>query len=191
MKAPTLGLLSLLALGVAPAVQAEEGAAYYGVSIGELEYSESGGFIDDTVSSWRLSINYQFMEHLGVEGGYGQSGDIENTFTVPTFPIGTVDLNFHAEFSRIFTIRLLGIWPFDNGLSLMGGLGYSQQKFEFDLTDGTDSISGDEDLNTPGYYAAVQYDWERFAMRLGYEKLDFDDNGRDGTETMLTFFYKL
>lgn len=191
MKAPTLALLALLALAVAPALHAQDGAAYYGVSIGELDYSESGDIIDDTVSSWRLMIAYQFMEHLAVEGGYGQSGNIHSTFTVPTFPTGTVDLDFNAEFSRIFTIRLLGILPFDNGLSIMGGLGYSQQKFEFDLTDGTDSISADEDLNTPGYYAGVQYDWERFAMRLGYEKLDFDDDGRDGAETMLTFFYKL
>lgn len=190
MKAPTLALLALLALAIAPTAGAQDGSAYYGVSFGELDYSEGGDVIDDTVSSWRLMINYQFMEHLSVEGGLGQSGDIRDTFAVPTFPTGTVDLDFHAQFSRIFTIRLLGMLPFDNGLSLMAGLGYSQQKFEFDLTDGTDSLSGDEDLNTPGYYAAVQYDWERFAMRLGYEKLDFDGD-RDGTETMLSFFYKL
>jgi hypothetical protein len=63
-------------------------------------------------------------------------------------------------------------------------------KFEVDLTDGVNSISVDEDRNDPGYYFGVQYDWERFAMRLGYEKFDFDGDA-DGEETMLTFFYKL
>ena len=55
---------------------------------------------------------------------------------------------------------------------------------------GPSSISVDEDENNPGYYAGVQYDWERFAMRLGYEKFDLDGD-RDADETMLSFFYKL
>jgi hypothetical protein len=190
MKNPTIALLALLILAAAPAVQAQDGAAYYGVSLGEFQYSEGGDLIDDTVSSWRLTINYQFMEHLAVEGAYGQTGTIRETITVPTFPAGTVDLSFSAEFNRILMVRILGIIPFDNGLSLMGGVGYSQMKFEVDLTDGVNSISVDEDRNDPGYYFGVQYDWERFAMRLGYEKFDFDGDA-DGEETMLTFFYKL
>ena len=89
MKAPTPALLALLALAIAPTAGAQDGSAYYGVSFGELDYSEGGDVIDDTVSSWRLMINYQFMEHLSVEGGLGQSGDIRDTFAVPTFPTGT------------------------------------------------------------------------------------------------------
>ena len=190
MKNPAIALLALLILGVAPAVQAQDGAAYYGVSLGEFNYSESGDLIDDTVSSWKLTINYQFLDHLAVEGAYGQTGDIHSSFSVPTFPVGTVDLDFRAEYSRILMIRMLGILPFESGLSLMGGLGYSQMKFEVDLTDGQSSISVDEDQNNLGYYAGVQYDWERFAMRLGYEQFDLD-SGRDADETMLSFFYKL
>ena len=183
-------VLGLLVLAASPAVHAQDGSAYYGVSLGEFDYSESGDLVDDTVSSWKLTINYQFLDHLAVEGAYGQTGDIHSTFTVPTFPIGTVDLDFRAEYSRILAIRMLGILPFKSGLSLMGGIGYSQMKFEVDLTDGTDSISIDQDENNLGYYAGVQYDWERFAMRLGYEMFDLD-SGRDANETMLSFFYKL
>ena len=190
MKKPAVALLALLTLAAAPVVQAQDGSAYYGVSFGEFDYSESDDFIEDTVSSWRLMINYQFMEHLAVEGAYGQTGDIRSSFTVPTFPAGTVDLDLRAEFSRILALRILGIIPFKSGLSLMGGLGYSQMKFEVDLTDGIDSISVDEDQNNLGYYAGVQYDWERFAMRLGYEQFDFDADA-DASETMLSFFYKL
>ena len=190
MKNPAVALLALLTLGVAPAVHAQDGSAYYGVSLGEFNYSESAVAIDDTASSWKLMINYQFLDHLAVEGAYGQTGDFRSTFSVPTFPTGTVDLDFKADYTRIFMIRMLGIIPFKSGLSLMGGLGYSQMKFEFDLTDGQSSISGDQDENNLGYYAGVQYDFDRFAMRLGYEMFDLD-SGRDANETMLSFFYKL
>ncbi|HEX7237309.1 MAG TPA: outer membrane beta-barrel protein [Gammaproteobacteria bacterium] len=189
MKNRALALLALLTLGAAPAVHAQDGSAYYGVSLGEFNYSETGD-IDDTASSWKLSINYQFLDHLAVEGAYGQTGDFHSTITVPTFPVGTVDLDFKAEYSRIFAIRMLGILPFKSGVSLMGGLGYSQMKFKVDLSDGQSSVSIDQDENNLGYYAGVQYDWDRFAMRLGYEMFDLD-SGRDANETMLSFFYKL
>ena len=61
---------------------------------------------------------------------------------------------------------------------------------QFDLTDGRSSVSGDADENNLGYYAGVQYDFDHFAMRLGYEQFDLD-SGRDANETMLSFFYKL
>ena len=190
-----LGLaLALLVLAVAPAAHAQDGTAYYGVSIGEFSYDEGDGaggdLIDDTVSSWRLMINYQFMEHLAVEGALGQTGTIHDTVTLQTGPFTTADFDFRAEFSRMLTVRLLGLLPFDNGISLMAGIGYTSAKFEIDLTGPGISAGGDEDRNDPGYYVGVQYDWERFAMRLGYEKFDYDgDAGAD--ETMLSFFYKL
>ena len=168
--------------------------AYYGVSLGEFTYNEGDGFggdlIDDTVSSWRLMINYQFMEHLAVEGALGQTGTIRDTVTFPTGPFTTADFDFRAEFSRMLTVRLLGLLPFDSGLSLMGGVGYTSAKFEVDLSGPGLSVSGDEDRNDPGYYVGVQYDWDRFAMRLGYEKFDYDGDA-DADETMLSFFYKL
>jgi hypothetical protein len=190
----TVIAFALLLAAVAPAARAQDGTAYYGVAFGDFEYEEGNVFngepISDTASSWRLLVNYQFMEHLAVEGAYGQTDTIRETFNdVPTFPVGTVDLDFSAEFSKILTVRLLGILPFDSGISLMAGLGYSDMKFEFDLTDGVDSISGDVSDNRAGYYFGVQYDWDRAAMRLGYESFDLD--GADGAETMLTFFYKL
>ena len=193
MKNPALPALALLVLAVAPTVEAQDGMAYYGVSLGEFTYNEGDGaggdFIDDTVSSWRLMINYQFMEHLAVEGALGQTGTIRETVTFQTVPFPT-NLTFSAEFTRMLTVRLLGLLPFDSGLSLMGGVGYTSAKFEVDLSDGVNSFSGDEDRNDPGYYVGVQYDWDRFAMRLGYEKFDYDGDA-DADETMLSFFYKL
>jgi hypothetical protein len=186
-------LIALLALGVASTVEAQPESAYYGLSLGEFDFDENFGFnnqrITDTVSSYRLMVGYQFMEHLGVEGGYGATGTIRDTVTLPDFPTGTFDLTTSYEF-RILTVRLLGVLPFDNGISLVGGLGYSDMKIDFERTDGIDTLSGDDTTNEPGYYLGVQYDWDRIAVRLGHEKFDFEGDV-DVSETMLTFFYKL
>jgi hypothetical protein len=55
---------------------------------------------------------------------------------------------------------------------------------------GAPFIHGDASANNPAYFLGAQYDLERFALRLGYEKYDFDGDV-DATETSLTFFYKL
>ena len=103
-----------------------------------------------------------------------------------------VPANFHSEF-EILTIRLLGVLPFDNGLSLLGGLGYADSEEKITLVnanDPGDSIEIEISSNDPTYYVAAQYDWDRLAMRLGYEKYDFDGD-LDVAETSVTFFYKL
>jgi hypothetical protein len=186
-------LVPLLALAAIHGAEAQPEHAYYGVALGNFDYEErdfSGNdLIVDQVSSYRLMVGYQFMEHLAVEGGYGQTGTIRDTFTVPVFPAGTANLSFTGDF-QILTIRLLGVFSFDNGVSLYGGLGYSDMKLDFGLTDGVTSISNDETTNEPGYYAGVGYDWDRVAVRLGYEKFDFEGDV-DVTETSLSFFYKL
>jgi hypothetical protein len=187
-------LLALLALGVTSTIEAQPLSAYYGVALGTFDYDEKdfsgNSFVTDKVSSYRLMVGYQFMEHLSVEGGYGETGTIRDTVTVSAFPApGTVNLNVNYEF-RMLTVRLLGVLPFDNGVSLLGGLGYTDMKGKFNFTDGTNSLAGDETTNEPGYYVGAQYDWDRVAVRLGYEKFDFDGD-IDVSETMLTFFYKL
>jgi hypothetical protein len=186
-------LIALLALGAASTIEAQPESAYYGVALGNFDYDEKdfGGnsFVADKVSSYRLMVGYQFMEHLSVEGGYGKTGTIRDTATVQTFPSGTANLRISYDF-RMLTIRLLGVLPFDNGVSLLGGLGYTDMKGDFEFTDGVNTLSGDETTNEPGYYIGAQYDWDRVAVRLGYEKFDFDGD-IDVTETSLSFFYKI
>lgn len=184
-------LLALLAMAAAPAADAQPESAYYGLSLGEFDYDEGDGAIADTVSSYRLMVGYQFMEHLTVEGGYGETGTIRGTVVVQDPFFGqTHNINISSEF-KILTIRLLGVLPFDNGISLLGGLGYADLKQDFTVSiDGGGEQSGDVSGNEPAYYVGAQYDWDRIALRLGYEKYDFDGDV-DVTETSLTFFYKL
>ena len=197
MKHLLLALLALPALGVVSTVEAQAGSAYYGLALGTFDYTEEDGlgndFLSDSVSSYRLMVGYQFMEHLGVEGGYGETGTIRDTAQVTVFGPGgfqSVPLAFSTEF-KILTIRLLGILPFDNGIKLLGGLSYAdmRQDIDFSVNNGA-TQSSDIDGNEPAYYLGVQYDWDRVAVRLGYEKYDFNGDV-DVNETMLTFFYKL
>jgi hypothetical protein len=181
--------LALFVTAVAPAVHAQDGAAYYGLSLGELDFTEEP--FSDTVSTWHIMVAYQFNEHLAVEGSYGQSNTIRDTATFPGLLPGQQDeVSYTSELGKILTIRLLGVLPFDNGVSLMAGIGYADIEQDIDIAvNGTPFASGDLSGNDPAYYFGAQYDWERFAMRLAYEKYDIDEV--DAAETSVTFFYKL
>jgi hypothetical protein len=192
-------LVAILALAAAPAAYAQPESAYYGLALGNLEFQENDfagrPIIDDKVSSYRLMVGYQFLEHLGVEGGYGESKKINGSASLVFFPgAAPIDLDVNYEF-RFLTLRLLGVLPFDNGMSLVGGVSFSDIKFKYNLTDGVDTESGSESTNEPGYYVGVQYDWDRVGVRLAYEKLDFEgglfSDDVDSSETSVVFFYKL
>ena len=188
-------LLALLALAVAPTVFAQPESAYYGLALGSFDYEEGDGaggeFLSDSVSSYRLMVGYQFMEHLTVEGGYGETGTIRDSASLlvgtPSGP-HDVPLDFVSEF-KILTIRLLGVLPLDN-VKLLGGISFSDMKQDIDATFGGQQQSFDIDGNETSLFLGAQYDWDRFAIRLGYEGFDFDGDV-DAKETTLTFFYKL
>lgn len=191
MKAQTLGLLALLTVGVAPAVHAQDGTAYYGLSLGEIDYSED--VFNDTTSTWHLMVGYMFTEHIGVEGAYGESDNIRDTETFDGILPGQQDqVTYETQLDRILTIRLVGMLPFGkSGISLIGGIGYADIKQDLAISvSGFPFANGDVSGNTPTYFGALQYDFERLAIRLGYEKYDFS-GGVEGEETSITFFYKL
>jgi opacity protein-like surface antigen len=179
-------LVAILALAAAPAtVYAQAESAYYGLALGTFDYEENDFFGDpflhDSASSYRLMVGYQFLDHLGVEGGYGKVKKLRDVTSNP-------GLDISLEF-RMLTLRLLGVLPFDNGVSLVGGLGFTDVKQSF-VASGLLNGSGSDSTNEMGYYVGAQYDWDRIGLRLSYEKFDFDGD-IDATETSLTFFYRL
>jgi hypothetical protein len=190
MKNPAPLLLAFLALAAAPAADAQDGTAYYGLSIGEIDYSED--VFSDSVNAWHLMVGYMFLEHLGVEGSYGQSETIRDTETGFIAPGVSGEFSYESELDKILTIRLVGVLPFEDiGISLIGGVGYADIEQELELGfNGVPLGSIEGSGSNPAYYAAVQYDWDRIALRLGYEKYDFDGDV-DAEEISLNFFYKL
>jgi opacity protein-like surface antigen len=191
MKTPVITLLALVVLAAAPAAHAQDGTAYYGLAIGEFDYEDNffQGFeaFSDSASTWHLQVGYQFMEHLAVEGSYGESKTIRDTNIL----LGD-EVTYDTGLDRILTIRLLGVIPFGkSGFSVMGGIGYADIKQEIDIyVNGQRVLNGDVSANNPAYFVGAQYDFDRLALRLGYEKYDLDGDV-DAVETSLTFFYKL
>jgi hypothetical protein len=193
-------LLALLAWALTPAIEAQPESAYYGVSIGEFDYSDRaaglGVVFNDSVSSWRVTIGYQLSKHFAFEGTYGKTGTVRDT--VSRSP-GSTEFGFETELSRILGFRALGTLPFDNGLSLMAGVGFLDFEQEIALSfNGAPFLSGEVEKGGQfAYYVGFQYDWDRVALRLSYEKWDFGSGavlvfvGADAEEIALSFFYKI
>lgn len=195
--------LAVLAWALTPAIEAQLESAYYGVSIGEFDYSDRaaglGDKFNDSASSWRVMVGVQLTRHFALEGGYGETSTVRDTASA--LPPSTAELGFETELHKIFTIRGLGTLPFDNGLSLMAGIGFFTFEQEVALSvNGAPFLSGDVDPEGFGnfaYYLGAQYDLDRVAVRLSYEKWDFGSDarlifvGNAAQEVALSFFYKL
>jgi hypothetical protein len=183
-------IAALLALASTSVVEAQLGtSAYYGVALGSFDYEENADAFftgwNDTADSWRVMVGYQFSEYLAVEGGYGKTSTLAGTAVLG----GNLDLAFTNEFKSLM-VRLLGVLPFDNGVSLLGGIGYADGEENITIAGPFGTQSGDLSLGEPTLFAGAQYDWDRVALRLGYEKYDLEGD-RDASEVTLSFFYKL
>jgi hypothetical protein len=198
-------LLALLTLALPPVVEAQADSVYYGLSIGELDYSDQAaglGDFNDSTSSWRVIIAYQFFTHFAFEGIYGKTSAIRDTATfTPLFPAGVppAELAFETELNKIYGFRALGTVPFDNELSLIAGVGFVYIEQDVALSiNGSPFAGGEADRGGQlAYYLGAQYDWDRAALRLSYEKIDFANEAAinfvaaDAQEVALSFFYKL
>jgi hypothetical protein len=198
-------LAAALVLGFAATAAAQPESAYYGLALGSFDYQEDAfpGFfsgVSGNTDSWRVMVGYQLLEHLAVEGGLGKTSALRDTPTLtipgpPGTPPISETLNYSTEFSSLM-IRMLGVMNFDNGFTVLGGIGYAEMNQDFALSDQAgNSESFDQDVGEPTYYVGAQYDWDRFGLRLAYEKYEFpggafNDDG-DIKETTLTFFYRL
>ena len=184
-------IAAVLAFVLAPSAVAQEGSAYYGLALGsfDVEQDSEEGFsgYSESADAYHLLVGYYFNDHLAIEGGYGETSDIEATAEL-SIPI-PISVRITHEF-KILTLRVVGVLPFDNGIKLLGGLGFADvdEDFTVELSGfGSNTTGGNSSEMT--YMLGAQYDWERFAMRLAYEKYDFSD--LDVSEVSLGFFYKL
>ena len=111
---------------------------------------------------------------------------------VPDFPGRRTSSRLRSEF-KILTIRLLGVLPFDNGISLLGRPRLRRRRSRTSAVnvDGRGASSRrDQRQRARVLRRALNTTGIAFAMRLGYEKYDFDGD-LDVVETSMTFFYKL
>jgi OOP family OmpA-OmpF porin len=168
-----------LSLGLANAAAAQDrSGAYMGASVGSFSYEEEdefiGTIIDDSATAYRIMGGYRLNDNFAVEGGWGETGDLEGGFTELIPPFGTITLNIVGNY-EILTVRALGFLPFER-VSLLGGVGY----YDADL-DATVSVtglvgpvdaSGSDDGAT--LVGGIEFNLERVDIRAELEWFDVD-----------------
>jgi hypothetical protein len=173
----------LICLGLSVAfVQAaaaqERTGPYMGFSVGSFSYEEEdedlGTLIDDSTSAYRLMGGYRFNDNFALEGGFGQTGDIEESFAefIPGF--GSLNFGVGAEF-EVLTVRALAFMPFEK-VSLLGGVGYYDADIEVTVSvpgvgSGSEGTSDDGATLIGGF----EFNLERVDIRTELEWFDIDN----------------
>src|SRR5688572_31890784 len=128
--------LGLALVFVQPAAAQDRAGPYMGFSVGSFSFEEEdeelGIAIDDSTNMYRLTGGYRFSERFALEGGWGKTGDIEESFTEVVPPFGTITFDVGAEY-EVLTVRALGFIPFER-TSLLGGVGYYDADIEVTVT---------------------------------------------------------
>ena len=166
-----------LAFVQAAAAQDRSGP-YMGVSVGSFSYEEDvdelGLAIDDSTSTYRLLGGYRFSESFALEGGWGRTGDIKESFSEPFPPFGTITFDVAAEF-EVLTVRGLGFIPFEK-VSLLGGIGYYDADIDVTVSVpgfGSETEGASEDGAT--LIGGLEFNLERFDIRTELEWFDVDN----------------
>lgn len=166
-----------LALGQAAAAQDRSGP-YMGASVGSFSFEEDdeelGISLDDTTTAYRLMGGYRFSDNFAVEGGWGRTGDIEDSFTESFPPFGNLTFDIGAEF-EVLTVRALGFIPFER-TSLLGGVGYYDANIEVTASvAGLGSGSDETSDSGPTLVGGFEFNLERVDIRTELEWFDIDE----------------
>lgn len=178
--------MTFLVLGlVGTAAVAQEGI-YVGLGIGSLDYEEtlpgaSTSFLSDTVSTYKVYGGFEINEHFAMEITYGESDDIQRTFSGNFPPFGTATLTTTVDLTTT-VLRGIGQLPYDWG-TLLGGIGFYSSDTDFRDTLVTQCCgvsTGAGTFSDDGLAAMIGIEWRfgrfgtGFGIRLEYEWLDID-----------------
>ena len=181
----------VIAIGVAHVASAQEDARdedrgpYVGLSLGSFSYEQQQdpfvGQLDDTTSAFRIIGGYRFSDHFALEGSWLKTGDLEDSFTMPTSQGGVFGINVKGDYD-VRTIRALGILPLNDKVSLYGGLGYYEAELNATVTSqrltapgpGAYEVEAGDDGST--IVGGVEFKLKRMNIRAEIEKFDTKDN---------------
>ena len=165
-----------LAFVQAAAAQDRSGP-YVGFSAGSFDFADDEEIIDGSTSTYRLIGGYRFNDNFGLEGGWGETGDIEESATEFFPPVGNISVNYGVDF-EVLTVRALGFLPLDR-VSLVGGVGYYDADFTITATasalgvTASDSVSDSERGAT--LVGGLELNLERIDIRGELEWFDIDE----------------
>lgn len=144
-------------------VQAEEGFyAGAGAGLAHIEIDESGVDFDSDDLGWKLFAGYRFNEYFGVEGGYVDFGDQDDSFAGTNVKVDAYGWDLFA----------VGFLPVAEDWDLFGKLGVIAWDADVKALGQTEGDDG-EDLAV-GAGAAWHVN-ETFSLRAEFEYFDIDD----------------
>ncbi len=118
MKIQHIAALAVFLLLFALPANAGGNGPFIGVSIGSASLDDFDGLtIDDSGTALRIVAGWRFNEYFGLEGGYHNFGDVEQTFTVDGNELNV------ALSADGFTLGAVGNIPLSERFSLMGRAG--------------------------------------------------------------------
>lgn len=182
-----------LSLAFVQAANAQDRSGpYMGVSVGSFSYEEDvdelGLGIDDSTNTYRLMGGYRFSESFALEGGWGRTGDIKESFSEPFPPFGILTFDIGAEF-EVLTVRGLGFIPFER-VSLLGGIGYYDADIDVTVSVpgfGSETEGTSEDGAT--LIGGLEFNLERVDIRAELEWFDVDDAEASGINVGVLFHF--
>lgn len=177
----TAAFACTILLGAAPSAHAQDyRGMYMGGELGTFDFEEQvQGGISDNTTVYQLFGGYRFNDHVALELGLGQTGDIEDEAIVVLPPFGDVTLEFDSSYD-IYTLRAIGILPFDL-TSLFAAAGYFSASLGGTVTLAGFGEIGFVDGHDRGATASIgvqrdfRLDLENLSIRAEYKWLDIDD----------------
>ena len=139
--------------------------------------------VDDSTIAWKVFGGWQFTDVLGVEVSYGQTSNLETTYSTPVGD-ATVSARLGTDVG-IGTARVMGFLPV-RWVSVFGGIGYFQA--ETNASDDIELVIGGVSETRravtlggsagtqrgPTAILGVQFSLPSVIVRADYEWLDMD-----------------
>lgn len=166
-----------LFFGLMATTQAQEiRGGYVGAAVGAFNFKSGDFGISDTSGSYRVLGGWQFNSNYAVEAGWGESGDLEETFRGFT-PTGDIQVDLGASY-EIWSVRALTMAAFSS-MNIFGGAGYYDATLSMSFAQFENSVEVFRDAaETTDSGATVvggfQFDLRRITLRGEYEWFDTD-----------------
>lgn len=195
MRLPKVAIALLAYAGTA--AHAQEGI-YVGLGVGSFDYEEQivdplYGQVSDSAAMKKIIAGFEFNRNVGIEFGYGETGDLTATGQVDHPVFGVVTGNLRTDL-KITSLKLLGQWPLDWGV-VLGGIGYFTSDNEVVDRQSAACCQANSNFTVTdtGLFAMVgfEYRWGRFGTRWGarleYEHFDIEDLDTSNIGIALTY----
>ncbi|MES1982366.1 MAG: outer membrane beta-barrel protein [Pseudomonadota bacterium] len=175
-KLIAIALLSATAIPAYAAVG--DGTFYVGADVGQAKASGNvtTGANDTSNTAYGLSVGYQFNRNWAAELGYTDFG---------TLDYGAAAGGGNSKTNAV-SLSALGIWPLDNGFSLLGKLGVAGTSVDY-----SPALGGGSTNRRTGAVVGLggQYNFTTaFGVRVAYDRfwVGSSSNNTDGSLNLLT-----